>query len=139
MSFGTPWMRWIGSALQHGPTPAVLETVLGFEIRVEPGRVTAAPGITQTPSQPTCVQPERWQPPVPRQGGAQIPRHGGEPVPCVAARATAVVRFLQDRGGVAPERLGGCGYSAYRSVATNDTAEGRRQNRRIELVLIPPR
>ncbi len=29
-----------------------------------------------------------------------------------AARATAVVRFLQDRGGVAPERLAGCGYSA---------------------------
>ncbi|PON17819.1 chemotaxis protein MotB [Candidatus Entotheonella serta] len=56
-----------------------------------------------------------------------------------AARATAVVRFLQDRGGVAPERLGGCGYSAYRPVVTNDTTEGRHQNRRIELVLIPPR
>ncbi len=56
-----------------------------------------------------------------------------------AARATAVVRFLQDRGGVAPERLSACGESAYRPVASNETAEGRSQNRRIELVLIPPR
>ncbi len=56
-----------------------------------------------------------------------------------AARATAVVRFLQAPGGVAPQRLSASGYSAYRPVASNDTEEGRRQNRRIELVLIPPR
>ncbi|ETW95023.1 MAG: hypothetical protein ETSY1_32350 [Candidatus Entotheonella factor] len=56
-----------------------------------------------------------------------------------AARATAVVRFLQDQGGVAPERLSACGYSFYQPVASNEQAKGRRQNRRIELVLIPPR
>ncbi len=56
-----------------------------------------------------------------------------------AARATAVVRFLQTPGGVAPHRLSACGYSAYRPVAANVTDGGRRQNRRIELVLIPPR
>jgi chemotaxis protein MotB len=55
------------------------------------------------------------------------------------ARATAVVRFLQDNGGLNPERLTACGYSYYRPVASNDTEEGRSQNRRIEIVLIPPR
>ena len=55
------------------------------------------------------------------------------------ARATAVVRFLQDNGGLKPERLTASGYSYYRPVASNDTEEGRSQNRRIEIVLIPPR
>ena len=55
------------------------------------------------------------------------------------ARATAVVRFLQDNGGLNPERLTASGYSYYRPVASNDTEEGRSQNRRIEIVLIPPR
>ena len=32
----------------------------------------------------------------------------------------------------------GVGYSFYRPVAPNDTEEGRRQNRRIEIVLGPP-
>ena len=47
-----------------------------------------------------------------------------------AARATGVVRFLQERLSVAA-------YSYYRPVASNDTAEGRRQNRRIEIILVP--
>ena len=56
-----------------------------------------------------------------------------------AARATAVVRFLQDNGGLEPERLSASGYSYYRPVASNDTEEERSQNRRIEIILIPPR
>jgi chemotaxis protein MotB len=56
-----------------------------------------------------------------------------------AARATAVVRFLQDNGGLKPERLTASGYSYYRPVASNDTEEGRSQNRRIEIILIPPK
>jgi len=56
-----------------------------------------------------------------------------------AARATAVVRFLQDNGGLNPERLTASGYSYYLPVASNDTEEGRSQNRRIEIILIPPR
>jgi chemotaxis protein MotB len=55
------------------------------------------------------------------------------------ARATAVVRFLQDNGGLEPERLTASGHSYYRPVASNDTEEGRSQNRRIEIILIPPR
>jgi chemotaxis protein MotB len=51
------------------------------------------------------------------------------------ARAAAVVRFFQEDAGVKPERLSARGYSFYRPVAPNDTEEGRRQNRRIEIIL----
>ncbi len=53
------------------------------------------------------------------------------------ARAAAVVRFLQYKAGVEPERLTACGYGSYQPVASNETEEGRRQNRRIEIILAP--
>ena len=52
------------------------------------------------------------------------------------ARATHVVRFLQERGRVPGDRLVAMGFAQYRPTANNATAEGRQQNRRIELVLI---
>jgi chemotaxis protein MotB len=55
------------------------------------------------------------------------------------ARATAVVRFLQEKGNIEPERLTASGFSFYRPVATNDTPEGRKENRRIEIILVPVR
>ena len=54
------------------------------------------------------------------------------------ARASAVVHFFQEERGIDPQRLSARGYSFYRPVAPNDTEEGRRQNRRIEIVLGPP-
>ncbi len=56
-----------------------------------------------------------------------------------AARATAVVRFLQEKGNIAPERLTASGFGFYRPVAENETPEGREQNRRIEIILVPER
>jgi chemotaxis protein MotB len=56
-----------------------------------------------------------------------------------AARATSVVRFLQEKGTIEPERLTASGFSFYKSVDTNETDEGRKQNRRIEIILIPER
>ena len=56
-----------------------------------------------------------------------------------AARAVGVVRFLQEKGWLEPERLTATGYSYYKPVASNDTPEGRRQNRRIEIILVPKR
>jgi chemotaxis protein MotB len=53
-----------------------------------------------------------------------------------AARATAVVRFFQEKGNIAPERLTASGFSYYRPVATNATPDGRKQNRRIEIILV---
>lgn len=53
------------------------------------------------------------------------------------ARATNVVRYLQDNGGLEPERLSAAGYSEYRPVESNETPEGKARNRRIEIVLVP--
>jgi len=52
------------------------------------------------------------------------------------ARATVVVRYLQERG-VPPTFLGAEGYAEYQPVAANDTDENKAQNRRIEIVLVP--
>ncbi len=53
------------------------------------------------------------------------------------ARATVVARFLQEKVGLDPTRLSATGYGEYRSVAPNDSEEGRAQNRRIEIILAP--
>ena len=53
-----------------------------------------------------------------------------------SARAVTVARFLIDQG-VPASRLSAAGYADTQPVATNDTAEGRAQNRRIEIVLVP--
>lgn len=53
-----------------------------------------------------------------------------------ATRATNVVRFLEDKG-VNPARMAAVGKSEFRPVASNETPEGRRLNRRIEIVLTP--
>jgi chemotaxis protein MotB len=54
-----------------------------------------------------------------------------------AARATNVVRFLQEEAKIDPARLSAAGYAEFRPKVSNDTEEGRRQNRRIEILLVP--
>jgi chemotaxis protein MotB len=51
------------------------------------------------------------------------------------ARASNVVRFLQGETGISGSRLTACGFGPYRPIATNSTAAGRAQNRRIQIVL----
>ncbi|MCX7771142.1 MAG: OmpA family protein [Proteobacteria bacterium] len=53
------------------------------------------------------------------------------------ARATTVVRYLIERGGINPKILSAVGYADNMPVASNDTEEGRAKNRRIEIVLSP--
>lgn len=53
------------------------------------------------------------------------------------ARATSVIHYLINDKGVAPQRLAAIGYGQFRPVAGNDTAEGRRKNRRVEIVIMP--
>lgn len=52
------------------------------------------------------------------------------------ARATRVVEFLVTTGGLAPSRLSAAGYAEFKPRASNDTAEGRARNRRVDLVLL---
>jgi chemotaxis protein MotB len=51
-----------------------------------------------------------------------------------SARAGAVVRWLTEEGGVPAHRIQAVGYAETRPVAPNDTAEGRAQNRRVEIL-----
>jgi len=53
------------------------------------------------------------------------------------ARASNVVRFLQDSVGIDPTRLQAVGLSQYHPIASNATVKGRSQNRRIEIALLP--
>ncbi len=51
-------------------------------------------------------------------------------------RATEVIRKLILGYGFPPERLSAAGYSQYHPASTNETEEGRRMNRRIDLVIL---
>ncbi len=53
-----------------------------------------------------------------------------------SARALSVVRLLI-QAGVAPGNVSGAGYGEFQPVATNEDADGRRLNRRIEIVMLP--
>ena len=54
-----------------------------------------------------------------------------------SARATAVVRYLQEKIGVHPSLLSATGRGQYQPIASNETAQGQARNRRIEIVLVP--
>jgi chemotaxis protein MotB len=51
------------------------------------------------------------------------------------ARADGIVRYLVEKGGLDSAKLSAVGYGATRPVASNATEEGRKRNRRIEIVL----
>ena len=53
------------------------------------------------------------------------------------ARALSVLHYLIKNQGVVPERLSAIGYGEYRPVASNETKDGRKQNRRVEVVILP--
>jgi chemotaxis protein MotB len=52
------------------------------------------------------------------------------------ARATNLVRLFIDRYKLSPSRLSAAGYAEFHPVATNDTLDGRRLNRRIDIVIL---
>lgn len=52
-------------------------------------------------------------------------------------RATAIVQILRENPAINPENLTAAGRGEYAPVASNDTAEGKSKNRRIEVILTP--
>jgi chemotaxis protein MotB len=52
------------------------------------------------------------------------------------ARAMAVMQMLVDHSGFDPRKISVVGYGQYRPVAGNATPEGRRMNRRVDLVVV---
>ncbi len=54
-----------------------------------------------------------------------------------AARATRIARIFLDLKAMPPDRISAAGYAEYHPVASNDTADGRAQNRRVDLVVLP--
>jgi chemotaxis protein MotB len=48
----------------------------------------------------------------------------------------AVLRLLLDDAGFDPKKLSASGFGEFRPVADNATPEGRRMNRRVDLVVV---
>ncbi|MBI1992095.1 MAG: OmpA family protein [Candidatus Omnitrophica bacterium] len=53
------------------------------------------------------------------------------------ARANAVADYLVEKRGVSRGRITVSGYGEERPIASNDAADGRQRNRRVEIVILP--
>lgn len=53
-----------------------------------------------------------------------------------AARSISVLNYFKDEKGVEPMRLSQEGFGEYRPVDSNDTADGRAKNRRVEIKVL---
>jgi chemotaxis protein MotB len=53
------------------------------------------------------------------------------------ARATRIARLFLEMKAIPPERISAAGYAEYHPIAGNDTAQGRAENRRVDLVVMP--
>ena len=52
------------------------------------------------------------------------------------ARATTIVHYLLTHFEFDPDRLSAAGYGEFRPISTNKTADGRLQNRRVDMVIL---
>ncbi len=54
-----------------------------------------------------------------------------------SARATHIARLFLELKAITPDRMSAAGYAEFHPVASNDTANGRAENRRVDLVVLP--
>ncbi len=54
-----------------------------------------------------------------------------------SARATRIARTFIDLNAIPADRLSAAGYAEFHPVASNETVEGRAENRRVDLVIMP--
>ena len=69
-----------------------------------------------------------------------VPIHNGEfdsNWELSAARATRIARLFLEMKTISPERISAAGYAEYHPIAGNDTAQGRAENRRVDVVVMP--
>lgn len=52
-----------------------------------------------------------------------------------AARSVSVIQFIQNKANLVPELFQATSFGEYRPIVSNDTPEGRRLNRRVEIYL----
>ncbi|WP_059105651.1 OmpA family protein [Shouchella shacheensis] len=52
-------------------------------------------------------------------------------------RAWSVLEIFLSKGVLTPEQLSYAGYGEYQPIASNETVEGRQQNRRVEVLVLP--
>jgi chemotaxis protein MotB len=85
-----------------------------------PGRVVRVEGHTDNtrPRRTRAVYPTNWE--------------------LSAARALAVMRFLSEDGGLRKGWVFPAAYGEHRPVASNEDADGRELNRRVDIVILPP-
>ncbi|HSZ16206.1 MAG TPA: OmpA family protein [Terracidiphilus sp.] len=55
------------------------------------------------------------------------------------ARAMSVLLLLVNDAGFDPQKISASGYGQYRPTSSNDTPEGRRMNRRVDIVVVQER
>ncbi len=56
-----------------------------------------------------------------------------------SARALSVLHYMTQTRDISPGRLSATGYGEFRPLADNSTSEGRQENRRVEIVILPNR
>lgn len=54
-----------------------------------------------------------------------------------AARALAVLRLMVEEGGFPRDRISAAAYGQHRPIRDNSTPEGREENRRVDIVILP--
>jgi chemotaxis protein MotB len=54
-----------------------------------------------------------------------------------SVRATRIARLFLGLKAIPPDRLSAAGYAEFHPIAANSTADGRAQNRRVDLVVMP--
>ena len=99
------------ASLKNAAKPVLLE--LGGVLKAMPGRLFQVAGHTDSQGDPTF----NWR--------------------LSVDRAMAVMNFLIKEGQVDGANLSAGGYAANQPVGSNETADGRRKNRRVEFLLQP--
>lgn len=69
-----------------------------------------------------------------------VPAEGGEFASnweLSSARAINFMKILLENGDLDPQKFSATGYSEYQPIETNETAEGRAKNRRVEVLISP--